>query len=200
MKKILFILAIMLMLGCLNTTNWKETPEYSLLQVKDAIEKNDIILFKKHFDIDQVSENICNEVIYYQKDRLNADTDTNDLFDVFGTNFALGVLELAKPLLIPIIANNITKNVETGYANKFKTESIPGLSNLSFLSEITYTLLNILEVNDRSVHTNNVTTRIMISLNKDGKTFEIEIILNKHDDYWKIIEIRNIAELISFNK
>ena len=51
MKKLIFLLAIILMLGCLNTTNWKESPEYSLLQVKDAIEKNDIILFKKHFII-----------------------------------------------------------------------------------------------------------------------------------------------------
>ena len=73
MKKVPFLLLTFLIFGCTNSLNWQQSEEYSLLQVKESIENNDLYLFEKHFDIERVSKKLCDEIINYTKEQIVMD-------------------------------------------------------------------------------------------------------------------------------
>lgn len=198
-KYIFTILLISSILGCANSLNWEESAEYSLLQVKESIESNDLYLFEKHFDIERVSEKLCDEIINYGKEQALKEINANNPFEKFGNNFAFGIIEMVKPIIVTIISKNISETVEMGNINKLiDNQSSSALYNFSFLLEnqITFTILDLLKTKKRSIKINQSTTEFKINLTQNGESYQIGIILRKFEDYWRVTEIRNITPLI----
>ena len=199
MKKLLLILLTFLIFGCTNSLNWQQSEEYSLLQVKESIENNDLYLFEKHFDIERVSKKLCDEIINYTKEKALKEINANDPFEKFGNNLAFGIIEIVKPIIITIISKNISEAVEMGHINKLKVNEYSSILNdFSFLLEnqITFTILDLLNTKKRSFKINKSTTEFKINLIKNGESYEIGIILRKFEDYWRVTEIRNITPLL----
>ena len=199
MKKLLLILLTFLIFGCTNSLDWQQSEEYSLLQVKESIENNDLYLFEKHFDIERVSEKLCDEIINYTKEKALKEINANDPFEKFGNNLAFGIIEIVKPLITTIISKNISEAVEMGHINKLKDNEYSSiLYDFSFLLEnqITFTILDLLNTKKRSFKINKSTTEFKINLTKNGESYEIGIILRKFEDYWRVTEIRNITPLL----
>ena len=199
MKKVPFLLLTFLIFGCTNSLNWQQSEEYSLLQVKESIENNDLYLFEKHFDIERVSKKLCDEIINYTKEKALKEINANDPFEKFGNNLAFGIIEIVKPIIITIISKNISEAVEMGHINKLKVNEYSSILNdFSFLLEnqITFTILDLLNTKKRSFKINKSTTEFKINLTKNGESYEIGIILRKFEDYWRVTEIRNITPLL----
>tara|TARA_B110001450_G_scaffold37461_1_gene33310 strand:+ start:205 stop:810 length:606 start_codon:yes stop_codon:yes gene_type:complete len=199
MKKLLLILLTFLIFGCTNSLNWQQSEEYSLLQVKESIENNDLYLFEKHFDIERVSEKLCDEIINYTKEKALKEINANDPFEKFGNNLAFGIIEIVKPIITTIISKNISEAVEMGHINKLKDNEYSSiLYDFSFLLEnqITFTILDLLNTKKRSFKINKSTTEFKINLTKNGESYEIGIILRKFEDYWRVTEIKNITPLL----
>ena len=199
MKKLLLLLIICLIFGCTNSLNWQQSEEFSLLQVKESINNNDLYLFEKHFDIKRVSEKLCDEIINYAKEQALKEININDPFEKFGNNLAFGIIEIAKPIIVTIISKNISEAVEIGHINKLKNNEYSSvLSDFSFLFEnqITFKILDLLKTKKRSFKINKSTTEFKINLTKNGTPYEIGIILRKFEDYWRVTEIRNITPLL----
>lgn len=199
MKKLLLILLSFLIFGCTNSLNWQQSEEYSLLQVKESIENNDLYLFEKHFDIERVSEKLCDEIINYTKEKALKEINANDPFEKFGNNLAFGIIEIVKPIITTIISKNISEAVEMGHINKLKDNEYSSiLYDFSFLLEnqITFTILDLLNTKKRSFKINKSTTEFKINLTKNGESYEIGIILRKFEDYWRVTEIKNITPLL----
>ena len=199
MKKLLLILLTFLIFGCTNSLNWQQSEEFSLLQVKESINNNDLYLFEKHFDIKRVSEKLCDEIINYTKEKALKEINANDPFEKFGNNLAFGIIEIVKPIITTIISKNISEAVEMGHINKLKDNEYSSiLYDFSFLLEnqITFTILDLLNTKKRSFKINKSTTEFKINLTKNGESYEIGIILRKFEDYWRVTEIKNITPLL----
>ena len=199
MKKLFLLLLTSLIFGCTNSLKWEQSEEYSLLKVKESINNNNLYLFEKHFDIERVSEKLCDEIINYTKDQALKEININDPFEKFGNNLAFGIIEIVKPIIITIISKNISEAVEMGHINKLKVNEYSSILNdFSFLLEnqITFTILDLLNTKKRSFKINKSTTEFKINLIKNGESYEIVIILRKFEDYWRVTEIRNIAPLL----
>jgi len=199
MKKLFLLLLTSLIFGCTNSLKWEQSEEYSLLKVKESINNNNLYLFEKHFDIERVSEKLCDEIINYTKDQALKEININDPFEKFGNNLAFGIIEIVKPIIITIISKNISEAVEMGHINKLKVNEYSSILNdFSFLLEnqITFTILDLLNTKKRSFKINKSTTEFKINLIKNGESYEIGIILRKFEDYWRVTEIRNITPLL----
>ena len=199
MKKLFLLLLTSLIFGCTNSLKWEQSEEYSLLKVKESINNNNLYLFEKHFDIERVSEKLCDEIINYTKDQALKEININDPFEKFGNNLAFGIIEIVKPIIITIISKNISEAVEMGHINKLKDNEYSSiLYDFSFLLEnqITFTILDLLNTKKRSFKINKSTTEFKINLIKNGESYEIGIILRKFEDYWRVTEIRNITPLL----
>ena len=199
MKKLFLLLLTSLIFGCTNSLKWEQSEEYSLLKVKESINNNNLYLFEKHFDIERVSEKLCDEIINYTKDQALKEININDPFEKFGNNLAFGIIEIVKPIIITIISKNISEAVEMGHINKLKDNEYSSiLYDFSFLLEnqITFTILDLLNTKKRSFKINKSTTEFKINLIKNGESYEIGIILRKFEDYWRVTKILNITPLI----
>ena len=204
MKKLLLILTTLTISGCLNHINWKKSPEYSLLQVKESIENNDIYLFEKHFDVDRVSDRMSDEIIEYVKEESLKNTNINNEWELLGNSFAAGIIELMKPLITSKISDNIRKTID----NMGKTESISNndsndysifnSSDFDFMNQnsIGLEIMSVFKSHNISLNKNNATTSVIIELNENKKSYNIEVILNKYEDYWRVTEIKNLYLLM----
>ena len=204
MKKLLLIITILTIFGCSNPLNWKKSPEYSLLQVKESIENNDIYLFEKHFDIDRVSDRMSDEIIKYLKEESLKNTDTNNEWELLGNNFASGIIELMKPLISSQISKNIRKTIDDMGQNETNSNNDPNdyaifnSYDFDFMNQNTIGLgiMSVFKSNNISFNKKNATTSVIIELNENKKSYNLEVILNKYEDYWKVTEIKNLYLLM----
>tara|TARA_B110000240_G_scaffold183249_1_gene216787 strand:+ start:935 stop:1558 length:624 start_codon:yes stop_codon:yes gene_type:complete len=204
MKKLLLIITILTIFGCSNPLNWKKSPEYSLLQVKESIENNDIYLFEKHFDIDRVSDRMSDEIIKYLKEESLKNTDTNNEWELLGNNFASGIIELMKPLISSKISKNIRKTIDDMGQNEPNSNNDPNdyaifnSYDFDFMNQNTIGLgiMSVFKSNNISLNKKNATTSVIIELNENGKSYNLEVILNKYEDYWRVTEIKNLYLLM----
>ena len=99
-KKILIGLGIVAIVGYVGFQFWKTTPEYSLLQIQEAIATKDVYLFKKYVDVENILERGIDEILNKAIKKSEDSQGEDSLFDA--SLFAKGMAELIKPAAISI--------------------------------------------------------------------------------------------------
>ena len=92
-------LIIVLLVGILGYKYWTGTPLYSLKMVAKAVEKHDLINFKKYVDVDSVVSRMIDQSIEYEMSS-EPDDAMND--------FAMGIVQLIKPKMVDMVKMKYT--------------------------------------------------------------------------------------------
>ena len=193
-KKILIGLGIIAIVGYAGFNYWKTLPEYSLLQIQEAIETKDVYLFKKYVDVENILEHgiddILEAAIKESKDSLEEDS----LFDT--SLFAKGMVELIKPAAISYLRKEIDKYIEEENNNKKvidKTIEVPilgGFDSTKFKSSLGSARMSYL------TKENKVALLGLEFVGEDGDNSVIEFRLRKYEDFWRITEMTNLEEIL----
>tara|TARA_B110000014_G_C19801483_1_gene416265 strand:- start:14 stop:601 length:588 start_codon:yes stop_codon:yes gene_type:complete len=163
---------------------WKSSPEYSLMQIKEALDTSDWYLFEKHVDLETLTEGALDVV---------ADNALIDLGPM-----PRGLLELAKPAVVATVKNQVEKYVEGGaFLEEPSEEDEEGLLPFDFdleplvgAGEILSTAsMKYLEEEDTEA------TLGLEFVDPDGEAHVMEIRLRKHEDYWRVTEILNLGDI-----
>lgn len=95
--KIIFVVGVIVLGGLVSGGYywWTGTPEYSIGQIKKAIETHNQDLGLKYIDTDAIVENLWIDM----KSELMSDTSGADGFEIFGTMLGLQLAENMKPVL-----------------------------------------------------------------------------------------------------
>ncbi|HVZ11360.1 MAG TPA: hypothetical protein VG941_03040 [Candidatus Paceibacterota bacterium] len=160
---------------------WTGTPEYSLGQLKKAMDTHNPELGLKYVDTDAVFESFWTEF----KDKITSEalTQPKDGFEAFGTLLGLQLVENMKP--------TIKKQMEDGIKGWFSTDQKTTEQNAE----------------NKTINLKSEIQNKNIKIKKDGKTVYIElpddikIILTRKagERYWVISGIQGLSKNISLD-
>lgn len=201
MKKtllLILVLAGVLVGGVFAFSSWKTSPEYSLLRIKEASEANDPYLFKKHVDIKMAAERMIGVILEELQDSITETQDEDAVFDV--TPLFFGILEMAKPMMVSAIVDQVERYVEDGV---IPTEIGPFGSDENFLKTLpidTEYFLDIGGMFSRSTRKflekkDRIATLGLELVDDEGNPRLVEILMRKYEDYWRVTEISNFKEI-----
>ena len=110
MKKLLVGSIVLAGIAYATYNYWKQTPEYSLLQIKLALETKDSYLFEKHVDLDRLISRGVNAFIEssINKNEKGEESEAGEL----GANLAKNIIEGIAPLATLYLKNLVIEQVE----------------------------------------------------------------------------------------
>ena len=201
MKKTLLLtlaLAGVMVGGLFAFNSWKTSPEYSLLRIREASEANDPYLFKKHVDIEMAAERMIDVILEELQDSITETQDEDVVFDV--TPLFLGVLEMAKPMMVSAIVDQVEKYVEDGV---IPTEIEPVDSDETSLGTLPIDIEYFLEYGGMFLRStrkflekeDRIATLGLELVDDEGNPRLIEVLMRKYEDYWRVTEISNFKEI-----
>ena len=201
MKKALLltlVLAGVMVGGVFAFSSWKTSPEYSLLRIKEALEATDPYLFKKHVDIEMTTERMIDVVLEEFQDSLTEMQDEDAAFDV--TPLFVGMLAMAKPIVVSAIVDQVEKYVENGV---IPTELEPVDSDETFLEALPINTEYFLGIGGMFLRStrkflekeNRIATLGLEFVDDEGNPRLIEFLMRKYEDYWRVTEISNFKEI-----
>lgn len=110
MRKTVIVLAAVMVLaavgGYMGYRYWKGTPEYAISQIRESVEQNDIMLFRKYVDLDTLLDRSVDSLL----ETVTKDTEGEGL----ANDFARGLAKVLKPTLVSEMKKQIESWVETG--------------------------------------------------------------------------------------
>ncbi len=134
LKIILSVLVVLLVVSAI--IGWqiiKSSPQYSIYQVYQAVNKHDYEKFKKYVDVEGISNNVIDKVLASATEETKNNT-SSDPFYQLGQTFAIGLFTSMKPKLKEEMVSGIQKAVEQG---DFKKDYQPkNVTNFFSLVEV----------------------------------------------------------------
>ena len=183
-KRIIIIAAI-LVIGLFGYNYWINTPQYSLLQIQKSVENKDRLLFEKHVDSQKIIEEIVDDISEMFIDEV--DNGQSNEYSLLNPAFwASGLTSILKPTIESVIEEAFDDFWEHEIENFDSYESSSEFGNIVGSFEISY-------------------------IKKDGKVAKLglvaidpltsdevnlELKLNKIENYWRITQISNLEELL----
>ena len=183
-KRIIIIAAI-LVIGLFGYNYWINTPQYSLLQIQKSVENKDRLLFEKHVDSQKIIEEIVDDISEMFIDEV--DNGQSNEYSLLNPAFwASGLTSILKPTIESVIEEAFDDFWEHEIENFDSYESSSEFGNIVGSFQMSY-------------------------IKKDGKVAKLglvaidpltsdevnlELKLNKIENYWRITQISNLEELL----
>ena len=183
-KRIIIIAAI-LVIGLFGYNYWINTPQYSLLQIQKSVENKDRLLFEKHVDSRKIIEEIVDDISEMFIGEV--DNGQSNEYSLLNPAFwASGLTSIFKPTIESVIEEAFDDFWEHEIENIDNYESSSELGNIVGSFQMSY-------------------------IKKDGKVAKLglvaidpltsdevnlELKLNKIENYWRITQISNLEELL----
>jgi len=192
---IIIIASVLLMGSGVTFWFWTQTPTYSLLQIRKAIESHDVTKFEKYVDIKGVSSRLIDDMM----SQSNSDDESSEGLEGLGTGLAMGFVQLIKPRLTDIIREQVVRLVESGDFGSSDSSKHEGDSE-------DYNLVSIAD----QIGIGKDGFKDVKDIKKNGKIsiadFEfhnvkldtnliLEFKLRDMGGYWQIVEIANFTSL-----
>lgn len=186
---------IILLSGALGYWYWLHTPQYSLIQIQEAVEKHDLQAFEKHVDIESVTSRLIDQLI---ETKLN---DSPEIEDEATSNLAKGFIQLLKPQLTAMAKDQIRSYVEKGTTGQQSDKENSVAKNAP-----NFSVQDIYETKGRTPEFKGVEY-----VNKDGKIAIVglklfypklnsdtilEIKMREKDNYWQVAEVNNLTAFL----
>ncbi len=179
------IIAAILVIGLIGYNYWINTPQYSLLQIQKSVENKDRLLFEKHVDSQKIIEEIVDDISEMFIDEV--DNGQSNEYSLLNPAFwASGLTSIFKPTIESVIEEAFDDFWEHEIENFDSYESSSEFGNIVGSFQMSY-------------------------IKKDGKVAKLglvaidpltsdevnlELKLNKIENYWRITQISNLEELL----
>lgn len=195
-KKILIGLIILIAVAGVGYRYWTGTVEYSLLQIKSAVDTHNVPQFKKFVDVETLVSRAVDTVM----ENGLGDSGGDDM-EAMGATMAAGMVAMMKPNVVEYANNQIIKAVEGDNNKVSSVSSIKGirkpLSGLESFFDSNY-------ANLKESYLKKETNIAFLGLSRfDEKlkdTITLELKLRNMDGYWQLVEISNLKEMMSRKK
>lgn len=198
MKKLLLGSVVLAGLAFAGFSYWQQTPEYSLLQIKQALDTKDSYLFEKHVDLERL---ISRGVDTFIKSWMNQQDQSYDSeAEELGATLAKNIIEGIAPLATLYLKNLVIDQVEGSISNNEDGEGNSVVENLFSVNPeqrmgIKESLATAEQEHLRQ-DGNNAFLGVSIVNKESAQTLLIEFKLQKYDDYWRVTEISNLETLL----
>lgn len=174
MKKALITLSITAIAAISGYMYWLQTPQYSLIQIQDALKNKDIYAFQQYVDIDGIiNRGVDVYVVHGMKGEDSG----------FGQAFAVGMVEMMKPNLIARAKSEVIGFVESkssvnnSMRQKYDEGGVAIDYDIRKQGNIAFLIIDI-----KNLETN--------------KSMTAEFKLRKVGDYWRVIEFSNLNDIL----
>lgn len=170
---------------------WARTPQYALQQIVKAVETHDVELFRKYVDVNTVASRFIGDMM----DSVTQDEESGDEASELGKNFGKGLVNLMKPRLTEIIAEQLDKYVETGDLGKSaQADKKEAISLTEVQDRIGKHIRDLKYVKKEG---KIAIAGIGIYNEKFQKELTLELKLREKDGgYWQLVELSNFGSML----
>lgn len=198
MKKfvtITIVLVITTLIGAVLYWQYTQTPEYSLLQAKKAVEQHDLASFEKYVDVEGIISSLIDQTLEMSTEEKEQQNEWEQLGEAIGKS----LITLIKPQLTKIIKQQIVKYVETGRFEEKKKGRKPEEPENS-LSDLWNGLSRGKSVFKGIAYVKKEGKIAYVGLELFQEKYDTSLILDlKMRDkggYWQVAEISNFSEFM----
>lgn len=164
---------------------FKNSPQYSLLQISRAYRNRDLTLAKEYIDIESLSEGLSEEVIKIMNQELNKPSTATNEWERLGEEWARS--------LISGILPSIKQEVKDEFKNSF-IESVEGKSESEYLPVFATVRWNDLILPDSNIKVEKAgAIRLVTIPNRRGETLVFR--MRKENEKWVIVKWENLGSL-----
>jgi len=190
-KGLIFFVVLLASGGGAGYYYWTSTPEYSLLQIRAAVETHNIELFNKHVDVESV---ISRGVDVVMEDSISeATTSEASGMEAFGKSMAAGMIAMMKPKIVEYATNKIEMAIEGRpvVADKSATGEVNPFENVETFFSASNDLKQAYLKKDEHI--------AYLGLERFDKklndTLTLEFKLRKFSGYWQVVEVSNLKAM-----
>ena len=197
-KILIIVLVLIIFSGAVATTfylQFKKSPKYSLMMIAKSSKTHDYQLFKKHFDIEGVANEMVEDVMTFAT--ADIEEPENEL-ERLGQEMAKGFFGLIKPKLAESIQDQIQDYIETGNFEESDDKAIAltqllGIDDKQNGSESGNALKGI-----KYIKKDGKVASVGLEMKaQDGEDIVVELKMRDLGSYWQVAEISNMNELIT---
>lgn len=170
---------------------WKKTPRYSLGLLQNAIKTHDLVLFKKHFDVDTFSNKFVDYIFSQASD--SEDVKNNPI----AQSFINGFINNMKPKLVSVLNTEIQNLVETGSIGKKEDQSVDNnaISPEKLTENTRFTKSEIKGIEYTKTDGKTAFVGVKLYDSQLQQSFIIEVKMHELEDgTWQVSEISNFKE------
>ena len=179
------IIAAILVIGLIGYNYWINTPQYSLLQIQKSVENKDRLLFEKHVDSQKIIEEIVDDISEMFIDEV--DNGQSNEYSLLNPAFwASGLTSIFKPTIESVIEEAFDDFWEHEIENYDSYESSSEFGNIVGSFQMSY-----IKKDGKVAKLGLVATDPLTS-----DEVNLELKLNKIENYWRITQISNLEELL----
>lgn len=170
---------------------WTTTPGYSLQQIKKATDDHDLVLFKKHVDVDGLVSKAIDDFMASEMER----QVEKDGVEAFGAALGQGFIQLFKPRFVEAVTNAVERKIERGDA--FSNEDVDSDTKDNFdLAWLQKTDLSILGAAFAIRREGKTAYFSVFFTPDDAEPYDVKFLLRDLGGYWQVAEISNLKELL----
>ena len=177
-------------------SEWITSPEYSLLQVKNAMDQHDAVLFERHVDIAAFVTRVIDVVVAVS---IAEASESGDASDALAGAFLVGLVEVMKPALIDYVREQWLMAVE-GRSTTLDANQVPRNPIEAGLKKAIDDLLVDVNFNVRKLVVDiQGQTAFLIAFIYDDKLqgdVRFEYKLRDMGGYWRVVEFSNLKDLM----
>ena len=161
-------------------------PEYSLMQLKAAIDHHDLAMFEKYVDTNSLVSNAVDQTMSWAL-KEGIGSSSNDSAEGIGAIIGIGIADNFKPQIVSAVLSQLNNFVEKGSLDQKDgtRRDVSGLKDFRLQGK-------------PQVRRDADTAYVTLPLVRDTPKFaaNVELKLRKKDSYWQVTEIRNWSDVL----
>jgi len=195
-KLIIIVVPVIILIVLLISWNYyRHSPQYSIKQIKESINKRQRVKFEQYVDVENLSKQAVDAFI---NQTMIQSLHENDGWGILGSALGNKLFESMKPTIISLLKTSIEESVENGNFQKLFTKSDSN-KNISLDK-----MQNVFSINPNSFSGYNLETYNgfgILSLNFPSEIFDTILVIKLKfediGDYWKITGFDNLNKYLA---
>ena len=187
-----FLLTTILLGGGLGYRHWVSTPQYSLLQAKDAFEARDLGRFEKYVALDSCADSLTDDFMAEATRKMQGAPLASSPLGQIGQGAVQGIMALLKPTLSKAMTHAAREFVSTG-----QLSSLPGSGGKSPLDvgQIKDNLarrgVHFDGVGDVSENGDLATVDLRFADKSGARELPVQLEMRRVEGYWQVSKWKN---------
>ena len=185
---ILLFFALLLGAGFFGYRHWISTPQYSLLQARNAFVARDLPVFEKYVALDLCADALVEDAVSHALEEARRQTPASqNRFEELGRQLAEGFLQMLKPMASKIIVQTVRgafQTPEKPAPEAPETEKIVRRAQTKIEEQnIEYGGLGDVIIEDE-----NATVVLLFQSRTSGKTHNFTLKMRRVENYWQVVQ------------
>lgn len=187
---------------------WTGTIYYSLLQIRQAVEKHDRYLFEQHVDVQSLSRRLVDDFFKVTADEVSTMQTAGSGWEQLGLGIGMALIEAWKPRLVEQVSQGILRSVESGTlkegniakSKEVKPQELAQDKTNEQAPEIVESLPKVKPIRRGKIRTygNSAIVELVgvVDENEPEQSLRFRLVRTP-DRYWRVTEFENFSEILA---